>query len=174
MLYYLFDFLDQTYDLPGAGVFRYITFRAAMAVITSLLIGMVFGKRLIDRLQRMQVGETVRDLGLEGQSKKAGTPTMGGLIILLSIIIPTLLWAKLDNIYIILLLITTVWMGAIGFLDDYIKVFKKDKKGLRGIFKVIGQIGLGLIVGSTLYFHPQVTVKQQLPQAQLQAWEAAC
>jgi len=173
MLYYLFDFLDQTYDLPGAGVFRYITFRAAMAVITSLLIGMVFGKRLIDRLQRLQVGETVRDLGLEGQSKKAGTPTMGGLIILLSIIIPTLLWAKLDNIYIILLLITTVWMGAIGFLDDYIKVFKKDKKGLRGIFKVIGQIGLGLIVGSTLYFHPQVTVKQQLPQAQLQAWEAA-
>ncbi|MGB0349510.1 MAG: phospho-N-acetylmuramoyl-pentapeptide-transferase, partial [Schleiferiaceae bacterium] len=166
MLYYLFDFLDQTYDLPGAGVFQYITFRAAMAVITSLLIGMVFGKRLIDRLHAMQVGETVRDLGLEGQKEKAGTPTMGGTIILLSIIVPTLLWAKLDNIYIILMLISTLWMGAIGFVDDYIKVFKKDKKGLRGIFKVIGQVGLGIIVGATLYFHPEVTIKEQLPVVQ--------
>lgn len=173
MLYYLFDFLDQTYDLPGAGVFQYITFRAAMAVITSLLIGMVFGKRLIDRLHAMQVGETVRDLGLEGQKEKAGTPTMGGTIILLSIIVPTLLWAKLDNIYIILMLISTLWMGAIGFVDDYIKVFKKDKKGLRGIFKVIGQVGLGIIVGATLYFHPEVTIKEQLPVVQTEQFEAA-
>ena len=150
MLYYLFTYLDQAYDIPGAGVFQYITFRAAMAVITSLIISMLFGKRLIDRLQRLQVGETVRDLGLEGQTQKAGTPTMGGVIIILAIVVPTLLWAKLDNIYILLMLISTLWMGAIGFLDDYIKVFKKDKKGLRGIFKVIGQIVLGIIVGSTL------------------------
>ena len=134
MLYYLFDFLNESYDLPGAGVFKYITFRAAMAVMTSLLISMVFGKSLIGRLQRLQVGETVRDLGLDGQTEKAGTPTMGGLIILLAIVVPTLLWAKLDNIYIILMLISTLWMGAIGFLDDYIKVFKKDKKG-GAIFK---------------------------------------
>ena len=166
MLYYLFDFLNQTYDLPGAGVFQYITFRAAMAVITSLLISMVFGKRLIDRLHRLQVGETVRDLGLAGQQEKSGTPTMGGVIILMAIIFPTLLWAKLDNIYIILMLISTVWMGSIGFVDDYIKVFKKDKKGLRGIFKVIGQLGLGIIVGATLYFHPEVTIKEQLPVVQ--------
>ena len=171
MLYYLFDFLNESYDLPGAGVFKYITFRAAMAVMTSLLISMVFGKSLIGRLQRLQVGETVRDLGLDGQTEKAGTPTMGGLIILLAIVIPTLLWAKLDNIYIILMLISTLWMGAIGFLDDYIKVFKKDKKGLRGIFKVIGQIGLGVIVGSTLYFNPQVTIKEQLPVVATEAWE---
>lgn len=171
MLYYLFDFLNESYDLPGAGVFKYITFRAAMAVMTSLLISMVFGKSLIGRLQRLQVGETVRDLGLDGQTEKAGTPTMGGLIILLAIVVPTLLWAKLDNIYIILMLISTLWMGAIGFLDDYIKVFKKDKKGLRGIFKVIGQIGLGVIVGSTLYFNPQVTIKEQLPVVAMEAWE---
>ena len=171
MLYYLFDFLNESYDLPGAGVFKYITFRAAMAVMTSLLISMVFGKSLIGRLQRLQVGETVRDLGLDGQTEKAGTPTMGGLIILLAIVVPTLLWAKLDNIYIILMLISTLWMGAIGFLDDYIKVFKKDKKGLRGIFKVIGQIGLGVIVGSTLYFNPQVTIKDQLPVVATEVWE---
>ena len=127
MLYYLFTYLDQAYDIPGASVFQYITFRAAMAVITSLIISMLFGKRLIDRLQRLQVGETVRDLGLEGQTQKAGTPTMGGVIIILAIVVPTLLWAKLDNIYILLMLISTLWMGAIGFLDDYIKVFKKDK-----------------------------------------------
>lgn len=162
MLYYLFQFLDEQYHLPGAGVFQYITFRAAMAVITSLVISMVFGKRLIDLLRKMQVGESVRDLGLEGQNQKAGTPTMGGLIIILGIVAPTLLWAKLDNIYVLLLLISTLWMGTIGFVDDYIKVFKKDKKGLRGIFKVIGQIGLGVIVGATLYFHPDVTIKQKL------------
>lgn len=173
MLYYLFDFLNQTYDLPGAGVFQYITFRAAMAVITSLLISMVFGKRLIDRLHRLQVGETVRDLGLEGQQEKSGTPTMGGIIILMAIVFPTLLWAKLDNIYIILMLISTLWMGSIGFVDDYIKVFKKDKKGLRGIFKVIGQVGLGIIVGTTLYFHPEVTIKEQLPVVQTEQFESA-
>ena len=172
MLYYLFDFLNKTYDLPGAGVFQYITFRAAMAVITSLLISMVFGKRLIDRLHRLQVGETVRDLGLAGQQEKSGTPTMGGVIILMAIIFPTLLWAKLDNIYIILMLISTVWMGSIGFVDDYIKVFKKDKKGLRGIFKVIGQLGLGIIVGATLYFHPEVTIKEQLPVVQTEQFES--
>ncbi len=173
MLYYLFEYLDSAYDIPGAGVFQYITFRAAMAIITSLIISMLFGKRLIDRLSRLQIGETVRDLGLEGQNQKAGTPTMGGVIILMAIVLPTLLWAKLDNIYIILMLISTLWMGAIGFLDDYIKVFKKDKKGLRGIFKVIGQIGLGVIVGSTLYFHPDVTIKEKVPTAQVEAWEAA-
>ena len=173
MLYYLFEYLDSAYDIPGAGVFQYITFRAAMAIITSLIISMLFGKRLIDRLRRLQIGETVRDLGLEGQNQKAGTPTMGGVIILLAIVLPTVLWAKLDNIYIILLLISTLWMGAIGFVDDYIKVFKKDKKGLRGIFKVIGQIGLGIIVGSTLYFHPDVTIKEKAPTVQVEAWEAA-
>ena len=173
MLYYLFDFLNQTYDLPGAGVFQYITFRAAMAVITSLLISMVFGKRLIDRLHRLQVGETVRDLGLEGQQEKSGTPTLGGIIILMAIVFPTLLWAKLDNIYIILMLVSTLWMGSIGFVDDYIKVFKKDKKGLRGIFKVIGQVGLGIIVGATLYFHPEVTIKEQLPVVQSEQFESA-
>lgn len=172
MLYYLFDFLNQTYDLPGAGVFQYITFRAAMAVITSLLISMVFGKKLIDRLHRLQVGETVRDLGLEGQQEKSGTPTMGGIIILMAIVFPTLLWAKLDNIYIILMLVSTLWMGSIGFVDDYIKVFKKDKKGLRGIFKVIGQVGLGIIVGATLYFHPEVTIKEQLPVVQTEQFES--
>tara|TARA_B100000927_G_scaffold58240_1_gene45079 strand:- start:822 stop:2051 length:1230 start_codon:yes stop_codon:yes gene_type:complete len=173
MLYYLFEYLDSAYDIPGAGVFQYITFRAAMAVITSLIISMLFGKRLIDRLSRLQIGETVRDLGLEGQNQKAGTPTMGGVIILLAIVLPTVLWAKLDNIYIILMLVSTIWMGAIGFLDDYIKVFKKDKKGLRGIFKVIGQIGLGIIVGSTLYFHPEVTIKEKVPAVQIETWEAA-
>jgi phospho-N-acetylmuramoyl-pentapeptide-transferase len=172
-LYYLFEYLDSAYDIPGAGVFQYITFRAAMAIITSLIISMLFGKRLIDRLRRLQIGETVRDLGLEGQNQKAGTPTMGGVIILLAIVLPTVLWAKLDNIYIILMLISTLWMGAIGFVDDYIKVFKKDKKGLRGIFKVIGQIGLGIIVGSTLYFHPDVTIKEKAPTVQVEAWEAA-
>jgi len=129
MLYYLFEYLDYTYQLPGAGVFQYLTFRAAMTIITSLLISMAFGKRIIGLLHRKQVGESIRDLGLEGQAEKAGTPTMGGLIILSSIVIPTLLFAKLDNIYIVLLLITTVWMGTIGFLDDYIKVFKKNKAG---------------------------------------------
>ncbi|MGK0406598.1 MAG: phospho-N-acetylmuramoyl-pentapeptide-transferase [Roseivirga sp.] len=167
MLYYLFSYLNSAFDLPGAGVFEFITFRAAMALISSLLICLVFGKRLIDLLRKKQVGESIRDLGLEGQSEKAGTPTMGGLIILLGILAPTLLFAKLENIYIILLLISTVWMGAVGFLDDYIKVFKKNKKGLPGIFKVIGQVGLGLIVGSILYFNDDVTVKDRIASAQL-------
>ncbi len=161
MLYYLFDFLEKNYQLPGAGVFQYISFRAAIAVVISLLISLVFGKRIIKLLLKKQVGETVRDLGLEGQSEKAGTPTMGGLIILSAILIPTLLMARLDNIYIILMLITTVWMGIIGFADDYIKIFKKNKGGLAGKFKVLGQVGLGLIVGSILYFHPDVVIKEK-------------
>jgi len=167
MLYYLFSYLNSAYDLPGAGVFEFITFRAAMALISSLLICLVFGKRLINLLRKKQVGESIRDLGLEGQSEKAGTPTMGGLIILLGILAPTLLFAKLENIYIILLLITTVWMGAVGFLDDYIKVFRKNKKGLPGKFKVIGQVGLGLIVGSILYLNEDVTIKDRIASAQL-------
>lgn len=167
MLYYLFTFLDEKYDVPGAGVFQFITFRAAMAVIFSLLICLVFGKQLIQMLLKKQVGETVRDLGLEGQAEKAGTPTMGGLIILMGILVPVLLFAKLENIYIITLLITTVWMGAVGFLDDYIKVFKKDKKGLPGKFKVVGQVGLGIIVGSLLYFNQEVTIKERIERAQV-------
>jgi len=162
MLYYLFTYLHEAFNFPGAGVFQYISFRAAMAVIVSLLISMIFGKRIIRILARKQVGESVRDLGLEGQAEKAGTPTMGGIIILSSILIPTILFAKLDNIYVILMIITTVWMGFIGFLDDYIKVFKKDKKGLAGKFKILGQVSLGLIVGSILYFHPDVVMREQV------------
>lgn len=162
MFYYLFEFLDKQFDFPGAGVFQYISFRAAMALIVSLLISMVFGKRIIDLLQKKQVGETVRDLGLDGQLQKKGTPTMGGLIILSAIVIPTLLFAKLHNVYILLMLLSTVWLGAIGFLDDYIKVFKKDKKGLAGKFKVLGQVGIGLIVGVTLYFHSDVVVRDRV------------
>lgn len=160
MLYYLFDFLDKEYDLIGAGVWKYISFRSGMAVIFSLLITIIFGKGFIRKLQKLQIGEEVRDLGLEGQMKKKGTPTMGGLIIILAIIIPTLLLAKLDNIYIILLIASTLWMGMIGFLDDYIKVFRKNKEGLRGTSKIIGQVGLGLIVGLTLYFHEDVVVRE--------------
>jgi phospho-N-acetylmuramoyl-pentapeptide-transferase len=162
MLYYLFKYLDEAYNLPGAGLFQYITFRSGMAVILSLLISTIYGKRIINYLRNKQVGETVRELGLEGQVQKAGTPTMGGIIIILATLVPVLLLAKLDNIYIILLLVTTLWMGSIGFLDDYIKVFKKDKEGLKGKFKVIGQIGLGIIVGATLYFHPNVTIKEDV------------
>lgn len=162
MLYYLFSFLEETYGFPGAGVFQFITFRAAMSLILSLVICLLFGKKIINYLQAKQVGETIRDLGLEGQSEKAGTPTMGGLMILSGILIPVLLFAKLDNIYIILLIITTIWMGTIGFIDDYIKVFKKDKKGLRGQFKIAGQVGLGIIVGGILYFNPDVTIKEKL------------
>ena len=162
MFYYLFEFLDKQLNFPGAGVFQYISFRAAMALIFSLLISMVFGKRIIDLLEKKQVGETVRDLGLDGQLQKKGTPTMGGLIILSAIVIPTVLFAKLHNVYILLLLLSTVWLGAIGFLDDYIKVFKKDKKGLAGKFKVLGQIGIGLIVGVTLYFHNDVVVRDRV------------
>lgn len=161
MLYYIFKYLDQAIDFPGAGVFQYITFRSGLAIILSLLISTIYGKKIINFLRKQQVGETVRELGLEGQTQKAGTPTMGGIIIIIATLIPVLLLAKLDNIYIILLLVTTVWMGLIGFLDDYIKVFKKDKEGLKGIFKVIGQVGLGVIVGTVLYFHPAVTIKKE-------------
>ena len=164
MLYYLFEYLEKQFQFPGASLFGYITFRAAFAIILSLLISTIYGKRIIKFLQKKQVGETIRDLGLEGQQQKAGTPTMGGLIIILATLIPVVLLAKLENIYIILLLITTLWMGTIGFIDDYIKKFKKDKEGLKGRFKVLGQVGLGIIVGSTLYFHPDVTIKEELPQ----------
>lgn len=160
MLYYLFEYLDKSLDVPGTGVFQYITFRSGLAVLLSLLISTIFGKRIINFLRNQQVGETVRELGLEGQTQKAGTPTMGGLIIIMATLIPVILLAKLDNIYIILLVVTTLWMGTIGFIDDYIKIFKKDKQGLKGKFKVIGQIGLGLIVGSVLYFNPGVTVRK--------------
>jgi len=166
MLYYLFRYLDEMYALPGAGVFEYLSFRAAMAIITSLIISLLFGKRWISFLNKKQVGETIRDLGLEGQLEKQGTPTMGGLIILASILIPALLFAKLDNIYIILMLFTTVWLGSIGFLDDYIKVFKKNKAGLSGKYKIVAQVILGLIVGLVMYFNPSVVVreKQQVNQ----------
>ncbi len=161
MLYYLFEYLDKTLDVPGAGVFQYITFRSALALILSLMISTIYGKKIITFLRNQQVGETVRELGLEGQTQKAGTPTMGGLIIIIATLIPVLLLTKLNNIYIILLIVTTLWMGTIGFIDDYIKIFKKDKQGLKGIFKVIGQVGLGLIVGSVLYFNPGVTVREK-------------
>ncbi|GAB5556934.1 MAG: phospho-N-acetylmuramoyl-pentapeptide-transferase [Schleiferiaceae bacterium] len=161
MLYYLFEYLDQAYDIPGTGVFKYITFRAGLAVVLSLVVSLIFGKRIIRLLQKQQIGEAIRDLGLEGQTQKAGTPTMGGLIIIAAILIPVLLVARLDNIYVLLLILTTVWMGGIGFADDYIKVFRKNKEGLRGKFKVMGQVTLGIIVGSILYFHPDVTMKEQ-------------
>lgn len=161
MLYYFFEYLDKTLDVPGTGVFQYITFRSALAIIMSLLLSTIYGKRVIGFLRRQQIGETVRELGLEGQTQKAGTPTMGGIIIIFSTLIPVFLLAKLNNIYIILLIVSMLWMGLIGFLDDYIKVFKKDKEGLKGIFKVIGQVGLGVIVGVTLYFHPDVTVRKE-------------
>jgi phospho-N-acetylmuramoyl-pentapeptide-transferase len=162
MLYYLFDYLDRL-DIPGAGVFQYISFRAGMAAFFSLLITITFGKNLINFLRKKQVGEDIRDLGLEGQLSKKGTPTMGGLIIIAAILIPTLLFAKINNIYVVLLMITTVWLGLIGFLDDYIKVFKKDKKGLAGRFKIVGQVGLGLIVGTILYFSDDVVVREVSP-----------
>jgi phospho-N-acetylmuramoyl-pentapeptide-transferase len=160
MLYQLFEYLGIKYDLAGAGLFQYISFRAGMATVLSLLITVAFGRKLISFLQKKQVGEQIRDLGLDGQKEKTGTPTMGGLIIILGIVLPTLLFARLDNVYIILLLVTTLWMGMIGFTDDYIKVFKKDKEGLRGRFKIIGQVGLGLIVGLTLYFNDNVVVRE--------------
>ncbi|WP_333810262.1 phospho-N-acetylmuramoyl-pentapeptide-transferase [Flavobacterium sp.] len=160
MLYYIFQYLDKAFDVPGAGVFQYITFRSALAFILSILIATIYGKKIINYLRNQQVGETVRELGLEGQTAKAGTPTMGGIIIILATLIPVLLLAKLNNIYIILLIVTTLWMGTIGFIDDYIKIFKKDKQGLKGIFKVIGQVGLGLIVGTVLYLSPDVTVRK--------------
>ncbi len=159
MLYYLFEYLDKTLDVPGTGVFQYITFRSALALMLSLLLSTIYGKMIIRFLQRQQVGETVRELGLAGQNEKAGTPTMGGLIIIFATLVPVILFAKLHNIYIVLLIVTTLWMGTIGFIDDYIKIFKKDKEGLKGIFKVVGQVGLGLIVGIVLYFHAGVTVR---------------
>src|SRR5690606_10092449 len=163
MLYYLFEYLEKQFQFPGASLFGFITFRAALAVILSLLISTIYGKRIINYLQRKQLGETIRDLGLEGQKEKAGTPTMGGIIIILATLIPVLLLAKIDNTYIILLIITTLWMGTIEFIDDYIKKFKNDKEGLKGRFKVLGQVGLGIIVGATLYFNPNVTIKEKLP-----------
>lgn len=161
MLYYLFEYLETEYQFPGASLFQFITFRAAMAIILSLLISTIYGKRIIEFLRRKQMGESIRDLGLEGQVQKAGTPTMGGIIIILATLIPVLLFAKLDNIYVILLIVTTLWMGVIGFTDDFLKIKKKNKEGLAGKFKVFGQIGLGIIVGCTMYFHEDVTVRQE-------------
>jgi len=161
MFYYLFAYLEQSFDLPGAGMFQYISFRAGLAVITSLIISLLFGKQLIEFLQKKQVGESIRDLGLEGQMEKQGTPTMGGLIILAAILIPTLLFAKLHNIYIVIILISTVWLGLIGFVDDYIKVFRKDKKGLAGKFKILGQIVLGLFVGVMMYWNPEIVIREK-------------
>jgi phospho-N-acetylmuramoyl-pentapeptide-transferase len=162
MLYYLFDYLDRLH-FPGARVFQYISFRSAAAIIVSLLIALFFGKKIINYLRKQQIGETIRDLGLEGQMQKKGTPTMGGIIILISILVPTLLFCDLKNVYVILMLITTIWLGFIGFLDDYIKVFKKDKKGLHGKFKILGQVTLGIIVGLVFYFSPQVVVRERIP-----------
>ncbi len=159
MLYYLFDYLDKHFNFPGAGLFQYITFRAFAAVVTSLGIAAIWGKAVINLLRKLQIGEAIRDLGLEGQMQKKGTPTMGGFIILLSLLVPTLLFAKLNNIYIILLLVTAVWLGGVGFIDDYIKVFKKNKEGLPGRFKIVGQIGLGLIVGLTMWFNDDIKVR---------------
>jgi phospho-N-acetylmuramoyl-pentapeptide-transferase len=160
MLYYLFHYLNKYYSIPGAGVFQYISFRTGMALISSLLLTTVYGSRLIQLLRVMQIGESVRNLGLDGQVQKSGTPTMGGLIIILGIIVPTILFAKLDNIYIILMLVTTVWMGTIGFIDDYIKVLKKDKEGLAGRFKIIGQVMLGIIIGYTMYFNDNIVIRE--------------
>ena len=167
MLYYLFDYLQETYNFPGAGVFQYISFRSAMAVITSLLVSMVFGGRIINRIRKKQIEEQVRELGLEGERQKKGTPTMGGLIIISAILIPTLLFTKLDNIYIIIMIISTLWMGIIGFIDDYIKVYRKDKKGLAGRFKILGQVGLGIIVGLIMLFNSNIVIKEQLVENQI-------
>ncbi|MDQ3291410.1 MAG: phospho-N-acetylmuramoyl-pentapeptide-transferase [Bacteroidota bacterium] len=173
MLYYLFNYLDKQFNFIGAGVFQYISFRAGMAALVSLLIAMIFGGKLIKVLQRRQVGESIRDLGLSGQMEKKGTPTMGGLIILLAILVPTLLFARLANVYVILMIITTVWLGTIGFLDDYIKVFRKNKEGLAGRFKVIGQIGIGLIVGCILFFNDDVVVRQYITDTGTTAVDAS-
>lgn len=159
MLYYLLKYLDGMFDFPGSALYQFITFRSGMAFILSLLVSTLFGKKIINYLRRQQIGETVRELGLEGQNEKAGTPTMGGVIIIMATLIPVLLLARLENIYVLVLILTTIWMGVIGFLDDYIKVFKKDKEGLKGKFKVVGQIGLGVIVGAIFYFHPNITVR---------------
>src|SRR5690554_3588274 len=168
MLYYLFSYLDRNYDLPGTGLFEFLTFRASLAVILSLFIATVYGKKIIRFLHKKQIGESIRDLGLEGQDEKAGTPTMGGIIIILATLIPVFLFAKLENIYVILLIVTTLWMGTIGFIDDYIKKFKNDKEGLPGRFKVVGQVGLGLFVGAVMYLHPNIAVQRtvETPTAQ--------
>ena len=171
MLYYLFEFIERNYDIPGAGLFSYITFRAGVAIVLSLVISMLFGKRIISSLKRLQVGETVRDLGLEGQKEKEGTPTMGGLIIILAILLPCLLLARLDNIYIIIMILSTVWLGAIGFIDDYIKVFRKNKDGLSGKFKVLGQVGLGLIIGLTMLFSNDIVVRMEADVAATKGYE---
>lgn len=171
MLHYLFDFLDKTYNIPGAGLFQYITFRAGAAIILSLVITMIFGGRIIRSLKNLQVGETIRDLGLEGQKVKEGTPTMGGLMIILSILVPCLLFAKLDNIYVILMIFTTVWMGIIGFADDYIKVFKKNKEGLSGKTKIFGQVILGLVVGITMVISHDIVIRMPLDEAKAGGYE---
>ena len=173
MLYYLFTYLRDTFHLTGAGVFNYITFRAAMAISLSLVISMVMGKRMISFLQRKQIGETVRDLGLHGESQKRGTPTMGGLIIIGAILIPTLLFARILNVYIVLMLVSTVWLGLVGFLDDYIKVFKKNKEGLAGRFKVMGQVGLGIIVGLTMYYNNHVVISREVAGGHSGVYNAA-
>jgi phospho-N-acetylmuramoyl-pentapeptide-transferase len=162
MLHYLFQYLESAYDFPGAGVVQYISFRASFAVITSLIVSLLFGGKIISFIQNKQIGEEIRELGLEGEKQKKGTPTMGGLIIIAAILIPTILFADIFNIYIILMIISTLWLGLIGFIDDYIKVFKKDKEGLAGRFKIIGQVGLGLLVGLTLYFHDGITIKEKM------------
>ncbi len=162
MLYYIFEFLEKNYQVPGAGVFQYISFRSSLALITSLLVSMVFGGRIINYIKKKQIGENIRKLGLEGENLKKGTPTMGGLIILSAILIPTVLFSKIENIYIIVMLISTLWLGVIGFLDDYIKVFKKDKEGLAGKFKILGQVGLGLIVGVILFFHSDIKIQEKV------------
>lgn len=164
MLYHLFKYLDEAYNLPGSGMFQYISFRSAAAIILALLIAIIFGRSIIDFLRRKQIGEDIRDLGLEGQLQKKGTPTMGGVIILLSILVPALLFARLDNIYIQLLLVSTVWLGLIGGLDDYIKVFRHHKEGLKGRFKIVGQVGLGLIVGTTMWLSPDIVVREEVEQ----------
>lgn len=171
MLVHLFEYLQEHYDLPGAGLFKFISFRAGLAMILSLLISMIIGKRIIDWLRSLQIGETVRDLGLAGQTSKAGTPTMGGIIIVAATLIPCLLMARLDNVYILLMLFSTVWMFAIGFMDDYIKVFKKDKKGLKGQFKILGQVGLGLIVGITMLVNDEVVVRMEPEVANEKGYE---
>lgn len=167
MLYLLFEYLHKHYDFPGLRLFQYLTFRASLSIVLSLIITTVYGRRIIDYLHRKQVGETVRNLGLEGQMQKQGTPTMGGIMILLGILIPTLLFANITNVYVILMLVTTVWMGAVGFLDDYIKVFKKNKEGLAGRFKVVGQVGLAIIVGLTMFYHPNIVVRQTVDESKV-------
>jgi phospho-N-acetylmuramoyl-pentapeptide-transferase len=171
MLYYLFEWLDKYYNLPGAGLFKYVSFRAGMAIVLSLVIAIVFGRRIVNFLRDLQIGETVRDLGLEGQKQKQGTPTMGGVIIIMAIVIPTLLFCRLDNIYVLLMLLATSWMGIVGFLDDYIKVFKKNKKGLPGIFKVVGQVTLGLVVSLVMLNSDDIVVRMDKPTAELNNYE---